>query len=244
MSFILSHPNGNVLINDNNINVFGREDLEHILSSDELDFVSRKAKGGHFEITPDMESSHIRYYIRDLGSRNGTYVNGNNISGRGKIELRNGDLISLGDRTKFRFRKEHEYSETHVSPRAGTQNELTRNSNKNIQLGYNQKYCSYCGAIIHNKAETCLNCGVRQNNVELVQIKSSGLAAVLSFFIPGLGQIYNGEIAKGLVIMFILLPLAAVSIIILIGFLLLPILYVYTIYDAYNTAEKINKRLN
>ncbi len=30
--------------------------------------------------------------------------------------------------------------------------------------------------------------------------KSAGLAAVLSFFISGLGQIYNGQILKGLII--------------------------------------------
>ena len=30
--------------------------------------------------------------------------------------------------------------------------------------------------------------------------KSAGLAAVLSFLIPGLGQIYNGHIVKGLMI--------------------------------------------
>jgi TM2 domain-containing membrane protein YozV len=28
-------------------------------------------------------------------------------------------------------------------------------------------------------------------------LKNPGLAAVLSFFISGLGQIYNGQIAKG-----------------------------------------------
>jgi TM2 domain-containing membrane protein YozV len=34
-------------------------------------------------------------------------------------------------------------------------------------------------------------------------MKNSGLAAVLSFFIPGLGQIYNGQIGKGLIFIFI-----------------------------------------
>ena len=33
-------------------------------------------------------------------------------------------------------------------------------------------------------------------------MKSSGLAVVLSFFISGLGQIYNGQIAKGLGFLF------------------------------------------
>lgn len=34
-------------------------------------------------------------------------------------------------------------------------------------------------------------------------MRNSGIAAVLSFFIPGLGQIYNGQIGKGLVFIFI-----------------------------------------
>jgi len=32
-------------------------------------------------------------------------------------------------------------------------------------------------------------------------MKNSGVAAVLSFFIYGLGQIYNGQILKGLIMM-------------------------------------------
>ena len=32
---------------------------------------------------------------------------------------------------------------------------------------------------------------------------TAGLAAVLSFLIPGLGQIYNGEIGKGIIIIIV-----------------------------------------
>jgi len=31
-----------------------------------------------------------------------------------------------------------------------------------------------------------------------INVKNPGLAAILSFFICGLGQIYNGQIAKGI----------------------------------------------
>ncbi|HEY8368474.1 MAG TPA: hypothetical protein VIM86_04090 [Thermodesulfobacteriota bacterium] len=70
-------------------------------------------------------------------------------------------------------------------------------------------------------------------------MKSPGLAAVLSFFWPGLGQIYNGQIAKGLVFV----ALAAVFgwlMMVVVGFVLYPILWIYGIYDAYRTAERIN----
>lgn len=67
--------------------------------------------------------------------------------------------------------------------------------------------------------------------------KSSGIAAVLSFLIPGLGQIYNGELMKG--IMFVILAMVfGILSIILIGIPLYVILWVYAIYDAYNTAAK------
>lgn len=71
--------------------------------------------------------------------------------------------------------------------------------------------------------------------------KNSGLAAVFSFFIPGVGQIYNGQIWQGFALMVIFyfgcIPLMAVGI----GFVLVPIVWVAGIYDAYTQAEKINK---
>ena len=90
-----------------------------------------------------------------------------------------------------------------------------------------------------------------------------GLAAVFSFVFSGLGQIYNGQILKGLFI----ISFSTVGIIIVIvgfvqisfcltsqllgkndillgavlltaGFVLITVLGVYNIYDAYNTAKK------
>lgn len=69
--------------------------------------------------------------------------------------------------------------------------------------------------------------------------KHPGIAAVLSFFITGLGQIYNGEIGKGIlcaIAYFICWGLTAI----LIGWLLLLPLWVWGIFDAYRTAERIN----
>ncbi len=55
----------------------------------------------------------------------------------------------------------------------------------------------------------------------------------------GLGQIYNGQIGKG-VLMVILGVVFAMLIFVLIGIPLYLILWVYGIYDAYNTAQQIN----
>ncbi|WP_017549674.1 hypothetical protein [Salinicoccus carnicancri] len=71
--------------------------------------------------------------------------------------------------------------------------------------------------------------------------KSSGLAAVLSFFITGLGQIYNGEIFKGIILMLIQLINGALTVI-LIGYLFLPIVWLYGIINAYRAAERYNRK--
>lgn len=69
--------------------------------------------------------------------------------------------------------------------------------------------------------------------------RNPGVAAVLSFFIPGLGQIYNGELTKGLVIVFVTAISWMLTKIIIGAFILIP-LWIWAIYDAYKTAEKIN----
>ncbi|MFD2830622.1 hypothetical protein [Corticicoccus populi] len=71
--------------------------------------------------------------------------------------------------------------------------------------------------------------------------KSSGLAAVLSFFISGLGQIYNGQILKGIIILLIQ-GINGLLTFILIGYIFLPIVWLFAIIDAYRSAEKINRR--
>ena len=110
------------------------------------------------------------------------------------------------------------------------------------------KFCSNCGAEIDTRAEICPKCGVRVAPpppptslppTVMAERKSEGLAAVLSFLFVGLGQIYNGQIGKGL--LFIVVGVVAVlSMLILIGFLLYPLFWIYNIYDAYSTAKEIN----
>ena len=102
------------------------------------------------------------------------------------------------------------------------------------------KFCPNCGAKIDAKAEICPNCGVRVKPIPVyIEKKSSGIAAVLSFLFTGLGQIYNGQIGKGIVFMIIGFILAG-TMLILIGFILYPIFWIYNIYDVYSTAKKIN----
>lgn len=98
-------------------------------------------------------------------------------------------------------------------------------------------YCSNCGEEIDDVA-FCPHCGVSTTKATvettLIKTRSPGVAAIMSFFIPGLGQIYNGEILGGLGAMLIIIILM-VSIVELgvWGLLLLVGFWVYCIYDAY-----------
>ena len=73
-------------------------------------------------------------------------------------------------------------------------------------------------------------------------MKNPGIAAVASFFFSGLGQIYNGEIKKGFLLIFIQV-INVILFFVLIGFITYPITWAYGIYDAYKSAEKLNKQV-
>jgi TM2 domain-containing membrane protein YozV len=107
------------------------------------------------------------------------------------------------------------------------------------QKGLNTKFCAHCGSSIHVEAEICPNCGVRVERVRSNDRKNPGLAAVFSFLFVGLGQIYNGQIGKG-VVFFIFGVILTLSMLFIIGLILYPIFWIYNIYDAYNTAKRIN----
>lgn len=63
--------------------------------------------------------------------------------------------------------------------------------------------------------------------------QAHGVPALLSFFIPGLGQLIKGQISKAIGIWIALFICGALSAL-LIGFILGAIVWVWQIYDAYN----------
>jgi TM2 domain-containing membrane protein YozV len=69
--------------------------------------------------------------------------------------------------------------------------------------------------------------------------RSPGLAAVLSFFICGLGQIYNGQIFKG-ISMIIVYGISVLLMFAIIGLITTPILWIWGMVDAYRTADRLN----
>lgn len=112
------------------------------------------------------------------------------------------------------------------------------------ELGADEVYCTSCGEPIKSEAELCPHCGVRQGGAAggapVAAQKNPGVAAVASFFFAGLGQIYNGQLAKGILLM-VVQAINVALIFVLIGFFTYPIVWAYGMWDAYRTAEKINR---
>jgi TM2 domain-containing membrane protein YozV len=60
-------------------------------------------------------------------------------------------------------------------------------------------FCQKCGKDIGD-SDYCPHCGTKngEREKEVINTRSPGVAAILSFFIPGLGQIYNGQLTDGI----------------------------------------------
>jgi len=72
--------------------------------------------------------------------------------------------------------------------------------------------------------------------------KNPSIATILSFFFMGLGQIYNGQIGKG-VIFIILYGISVALMFAVVGFVTTPILWIWGMVDANNSAKRINEKL-
>ena len=72
-------------------------------------------------------------------------------------------------------------------------------------------------------------------------MRSPLLAAILSLIFSGLGQIYNGQVAKGVVFIVVQLINAALTTV-LIGFVLMPIVGLWAMIDAYLVAKRNNEK--
>jgi len=106
--------------------------------------------------------------------------------------------------------------------------------------------CPHCGKVSTEESPRfCSGCGARMDGKSPAgypayaapvrgEQKNPWIAGACSTLLPGLGQVYNGETAKG----FALFIMACVGLVIL----LIPglIVWLYAMYNAYTTAGKMN----
>jgi pSer/pThr/pTyr-binding forkhead associated (FHA) protein len=77
---------------------FGRSEFESKVPKEVSNIISRR----QFQIS--FSTRDKKFYIEDLGSTNGTIVNGNDIRGKGKVPLNSGDVISPADVINLKFK--------------------------------------------------------------------------------------------------------------------------------------------
>jgi tetratricopeptide (TPR) repeat protein len=101
------------------------------------------------------------------------------------------------------------------------------------------RFCPTCGTSLPiGNPKNCPACGANlgmPGKLMTAEMKNPGIAALCSFVIPGLGQVYNGEVGKAVAVLigtlvgalFFIVPGAAI--------------WVFGMYDAYRTAGKMNR---
>lgn len=110
-------------------------------------------------------------------------------------------------------------------------------------------FCRECGAEIRRAAEICPECGVRQRPPPSSAVEGALdgrnplVAAVLSAVFPGLGHVYAREVEMGLFFAVSFL-LAVFSLFFVVGFVLVPAIWLYAIYDAAKSAQRRDEELS
>ena len=106
-------------------------------------------------------------------------------------------------------------------------------SNCGYQLNKSVKICSNCGSKFDSKAKVCPNCGGE------VIYRNPIVALVLSFIFPGLGQLYNHQNRKG-IILIVANVISLILCLLLIGIILVILIWIYSMYDAFASAKAMN----
>ncbi len=108
-------------------------------------------------------------------------------------------------------------------------------------------YCPNCGKPLESESSNfCSNCGTNLVPVsiekpkepveEKFETRNPATAMICSFFVPGLGQVYNGDPIRGVMIFFGTIIGAFIF--------LIPglVVWIFGLYDAYTTADRMNNK--
>jgi TM2 domain-containing membrane protein YozV len=118
-------------------------------------------------------------------------------------------------------------------------------SNLEEELSGMHEVCPHCGKVSNEESPRfCSGCGARMDGSTPAGFpgyqplkrpqKNQITAGLCSTFLPGLGQVYNGEAGKGFAVF--LLTLAGLVFFVIPGL----IVWLYAMYDSYNVAGKMN----
>jgi TM2 domain-containing membrane protein YozV len=151
--------------------------------------------------------------VRDLGSANGTFVDGTSVRDSALYDRQSVRIGSVG----FTYRSATSAQQQTIV--IGDQRTAPAMPLRTMAQPLPGIFCQSCGSSNKTGAAFCTKCGsplraIRQAEVQSVYAGSqvqyiatstvnAGLAAVLSFFWCGLGHIYAGKIGKGLLMMFL-----------------------------------------
>jgi TM2 domain-containing membrane protein YozV len=103
-----------------------------------------------------------------------------------------------------------------------------------ICTGCGNAVCPDCMTSVNGRI-VCQEC-LRKMASQTVAVrrKEPVLSLILSFLLPGVGQVYNGQVRKGLIMLVVYILLWWTCIVTL-------VLWIYGMYDGYTTAERINR---
>lgn len=116
-------------------------------------------------------------------------------------------------------------------------------------------YCQNCGNQLPDEASFCDKCGMRVGGLSdgyspnsgmasiMINKKSEGLALILSFLIPGLGQIYVGKSSAGALMIVAAVILGMTTALLILPGIIYIALWIYGMYNAYVEAKEYNRYL-
>lgn len=116
-------------------------------------------------------------------------------------------------------------------------------SNCGVEIPDGSKFCPERGASVAGGAPRQSSGPIDSSAALLFNKKSEALALILSLLIPGLGQIYNGQTAKGVVMVVAAIIVAIIGVMLIIPLIVYIVLWIYGMYDAYTTAKEYNRYL-
>lgn len=120
-------------------------------------------------------------------------------------------------------------------------------------LATTSRFCGHCGASIAPAqepgrpavgppAQTPCAASATPYTEPPIFYKNPGISTLLSFFFMGAGQIYNGEIGKGIAFL-ITYAFSLLLMFVVIGFITTPILWIWGMIDANGSAKRVNEQL-